>query len=107
MASIELGCAWVPELLLHLEQAGSGELDEHPVDVFRRHVWVTPFEREDLTGLAQAIGTDRILFGSDFPHTDGLPEPVLFTHSLKDFDQQTIRKIMHDNARNLVPLTNS
>jgi predicted TIM-barrel fold metal-dependent hydrolase len=107
MASVELGCAWVPELLRHLEQAGPGDLDEHPIDVFKRHIWVTPFEHEDLNGLAQIIGTDRILFGSDFPHTDGLPEPVLFTHSLKDFDQQSIRKIMHDNARHLIPFAKS
>ncbi len=40
-------------------------------------------------------------FGSDYPHTDGLAEPVTFTESLTSFDQDGVRKIMHDNAHGL------
>jgi predicted TIM-barrel fold metal-dependent hydrolase len=101
-ATIELGCGWVPDLLRNLERAGPGDLAEPPVDTFRRHVWVNAYEHEDLAGLAEAIGTRRILFGSDFPHTDGLPDPIDYAHALKAFDQDATRRIMRDNALELV-----
>jgi predicted TIM-barrel fold metal-dependent hydrolase len=70
--------------------------------VLKRHVWVSPFEDEDLTLLATLMGTDRMMFGSDFPHTDGLAAPVTYKDALESFDADVVRKIMHDNARALV-----
>jgi predicted TIM-barrel fold metal-dependent hydrolase len=102
VATVELGCGWVPELLRNMERAGQGDLAEHPVDTFRRHVWVNAYEHEDLEGLATAIGVDRILFGSDYPHTDGLPQPVDYTGALDSFDDGAVRRIMRDNARDLL-----
>ena len=93
---------WVPGLVANLEQHGQGDLAEHPIETFRRQVWVNPFETEDIAGLATMIGTDRIMFGSDWPHTDGLAEPVTYSHSLKSFDETAVRKIMYDNVRAFV-----
>ena len=103
VASVELGSAWVHALFRNLEDAGRGDLDEDPADVFRRHVWVAPFESEDLGALAELIGVDRIMFGSDFPHMDGLAEPASFADALDGFDDAGVRKIMRDNARTFVP----
>jgi predicted TIM-barrel fold metal-dependent hydrolase len=98
MATVELGSDWVPGLLQNFERAGQGDLAEHPIDIFRRHVWINAFSTEDLAGLAELIGHDRILFGSDYPHTDGLANPVDFVEGLKGFDDTDVRKIMRDNA---------
>jgi len=102
LGTVELGASWVPDLLRNLEKAGRGDLAEPPIETFRRHVWVNPYEHEDLAGLAAAMGTDRIMFGSDFPHTDGLSEPADYAHALEGFDHDAIRRIMHDNVRVLV-----
>jgi predicted TIM-barrel fold metal-dependent hydrolase len=102
MATVELGSDWVPGLLRNLERAGRGGLAEEPLETFRRHIWVNAFSSEDLAGLADLIGIDRILFGSDYPHTDGLREPADFMESLKDFAAADVRRIMRDNARELV-----
>jgi predicted TIM-barrel fold metal-dependent hydrolase len=102
IGTIELGMSWVPELLHNLEKYGQGDLAEHPVDTFRRHVWVNPFETEDIAGLATMIGTDRIMFGSDYPHTDGLAEPAAYKDALESFDEDARRRIMYDNASALV-----
>jgi predicted TIM-barrel fold metal-dependent hydrolase len=102
LGTVELGCGWVPHLIHNLDQAGQGDLAEHPIDTFRKHIWVAPFEDEDLTGLAEAIGTDRIMFGSDYPHTDGLAEPATYAKALKGFDDAGVRKIMRDNASHLL-----
>src|SRR4029450_3738071 len=48
---------------------------EDPVTVFKRQVHVSPFWEEDLGALAELIGEDRVLFGSDSPHPEGLAEP--------------------------------
>ncbi len=101
-ATVELGCAWVPDLLRAFERFGRDALDEDPIATFARHFRVVPFEDEDLTGLATAIGVDRIMFGSDYPHTDGLAEPASFAEHLTGFDAEAVRKIMRDNARSLI-----
>ncbi|MGE0878205.1 MAG: amidohydrolase family protein [Acidimicrobiia bacterium] len=102
IATVELACGWVAPLLHNMKLAGKSDLKEDPVETFRRHVWVNPYSNEDIGALAEAVGTDRILFGSDYPHTDGLPDPVLFVDSLAGFSADDVRKIMHDNAREFV-----
>jgi predicted TIM-barrel fold metal-dependent hydrolase len=102
LAAVELGCAWIPELFANFERYGKGDLDEDPIQTFTKHFWVAPFEDEDITSLAALIGVERIMFGSDFPHTDGLADPVTFTDGLKGFDAQDVRKIMSDNAHGLL-----
>jgi predicted TIM-barrel fold metal-dependent hydrolase len=104
MATVELGCAWVPGLLANLERYGRGPLDEHPVETFRAHFWIAPFENEDLVALAEAVGVDRIMFGSDYPHTDGLANPATYVNQLTDFDSESVRKIMRDNVRMLMSI---
>ena len=102
IGTIELGMSWVPELIMNLEKYGQGDLAEHPVETFRRHVWVNPFETEDIVSLATLIGTDRVMFGSDYPHTDGLLEPISYKDALSSFNDEAVREIMYSNARKLV-----
>ncbi len=59
--------------------------NEHPVEQFRRHVWVAPYYEDDMALLKDALGIDRLLFGSDFPHTEGLPEPTMFVKDIPTF----------------------
>jgi len=40
----------------------------------------------------------KILFGSDWPHGEGLAEPVTFTKELAGFSADDVRKIMRDNV---------
>jgi predicted TIM-barrel fold metal-dependent hydrolase len=76
----------------------------HPVETLREHVWVTPYYEEDLSKLAELIGVERILFGSDWPHGEGLAEPTDFVKELDGFDDVAVRKIMRDNALDLLGL---
>jgi predicted TIM-barrel fold metal-dependent hydrolase len=55
-----------------------------------------------LAELANVIGVDKILFGSDWPHGEGLESPVAFTEELTAFGESDIRKIMRDNALDLL-----
>lgn len=107
VGTIELGCSWVPELVHNLERAGRGDLEEEPVEILRRHVWVAPFQDEDIAGVADLIGVDRLVMGSDYPHTDGLAEPATFAHHLKGFPPDAVQRIMRENARDLVTRSGS
>jgi predicted TIM-barrel fold metal-dependent hydrolase len=52
--------------------------------------------------LADLIGVERVLFGSDWPHGEGLAEPIDFVKELHAFDETEVRKIMRDNALDLL-----
>jgi predicted TIM-barrel fold metal-dependent hydrolase len=70
--------------------------------VFKRHVWVSPFPEEDIPRLVEAIGADRVLFGSDWPHAEGTEQPGDYLRYLDAFDADTTRRILRDNAAELV-----
>ena len=105
VASIENGAMWVPDLLRNLAD-GYGKMpmvfDVHPVEQFRHHVWVAPYYEDDMAMLKDAIGIDRLLFGSDFPHAEGLPEPTDFVHDIPGFDDDEVRTVMRDNVLELI-----
>ena len=48
------------------------------------------------------IGADRILFGSDWPHGEGVAQPLDFAKELGGFDDDAVRRIMHDNCAELL-----
>ena len=82
-----------------------GSVLEEPVSVFKRNVHVSPFWEEDLVALADLIGEERVLFGSDYPHPEGLREPIDFAHKLEGCDPTTTRKVMRGNTADLLGLT--
>jgi predicted TIM-barrel fold metal-dependent hydrolase len=101
VASIENGSAWVAMLAKRLRKKANqmpSFFPEDPLDVLRSNVWVTPYYEEDLEALADIIGVDHILFGSDWPHGEGLAEPIQFTKLLTAFSGDEVRKIMRDNV---------
>jgi predicted TIM-barrel fold metal-dependent hydrolase len=105
VASIENGSDWMHLLVKRLRKQANQTpwvFPDDPLDVVRRHVWVTPYCEENLRALADLIGVERILFGSDWPHGEGLAQPTDFTKELTDFDDSEVRKIMRDNCLELL-----
>ena len=105
VASIENGSDWLHTLVKRLRKQANQTpwvFPDDPLDTIRRHVWVTPYCEENLVALADLIGVERILFGSDWPHGEGLAEPIDFVKELADFDDDAVRRIMRDNALDLL-----
>jgi predicted TIM-barrel fold metal-dependent hydrolase len=105
LISVENGGSWVAVLLKHFEETWRkmpGEFAEHPIELFRRNVWINPFWEDSLEGLIELMGSDRVCFGSDFPHPEGLDEPLEFADQLPDLADADLRKIMSDNMFELV-----
>lgn len=103
--SIENGSYFVHRLVKRLKKAANTQprdFPEDPVEQLRNNVWIAPYYEDDLPELAEVIGVDKILFGSDWPHGEGLESPVSFTGELTAFSESDIRKIMRDNALDLL-----
>jgi predicted TIM-barrel fold metal-dependent hydrolase len=107
VASIESGASWVPVLMKKLKKAYGqmpGSFASDPVQTAREHIWVAPFYEDDLARLKDYLGLDHVLFGSDWPHAEGLTEPRSFAEDLvrHGYDEKEIRTVMGENARPLV-----
>ena len=108
--SVENGADWAPHLLHQLDIAYGRmpqQFEEHPVEVFRRNVFVNPFWEDDVAGLVDLLGLEHVLFGSDYPHPEGLAEPLDYLAYLDEYptlDDVAKRRIMSDNANALLGL---
>ena len=51
-----------------------------PSEMIKQNVYVSPFFENDVVELAQLLGADRVLAGSDYPHPEGLAEPWRSAH---------------------------
>jgi predicted TIM-barrel fold metal-dependent hydrolase len=111
MLSVENGSLWAPYLyrtLDHMVGMGNngpwigGRLDDRPSRILKRHVWISPFPEDDPVALARTIGDDRVVFGSDYPHPEGLAEPADYADRLEAFSPEIQKRILADNARELL-----
>jgi predicted TIM-barrel fold metal-dependent hydrolase len=107
-ATIENGTSWVGGLVHTLERLFRQmpqQFTEDPVAQLRRNVWFNPFWEDDVAELIELVGEDHVLFGSDYPHAEGLAEPREYFDSLTGFGDDTVRKIMGENAAHLLNLS--
>ena len=59
--------------------------DEDPFEVFKRNVWVHIFHEPDPKGLLDlGIPADHLMFGSDFPHPEGMGDPLAYSEVVED-----------------------
>ncbi len=98
VAVIENGGSWVPHFLEQLAEVYKKmpqAFDENPIQAFKRNVYVSPFFEDNLGALIHEMGADHILFGSDYPHPEGLAEPCSYVEHLPPgLPASDIRKIM-------------
>ena len=77
--------------------------DEDPIAAFKRNIYVNPFHEDNLQGLIDAMGADHILFGSDYPHPEGLAEPCSYIdHLPADLPPEDVAKIMGGNLAQIM-----
>jgi len=102
VATIESGSEWVALLLKALKKS-YGQIPaayDHvdPVEQVQRHVWVSPYYEDDLSQLRDELGATQMIFGSDFPHAEGLADPKSFVDDLPNFSDAEIKLVMRENA---------
>jgi predicted TIM-barrel fold metal-dependent hydrolase len=105
IAVIENGSSWVQPLMNTLKDVYKKmpqDFPEEPITVMKRQVHISPFWEEDLGALADLLGEDRVLFGSDFPHPEGLADPCSYVSQLEGVAEPIVRKIMGGNLARLI-----
>ncbi len=110
--SIENGSSWVKPLLKRLDKAARvagtnftyGALSGRPSEIFFDRIRICPFPEDNISELIDDVGPDVAVFGSDWPHPEGLVEPVEFADGLGGLDYGQIRKVMRSNTAELLGL---
>jgi len=103
--SAENGATFVPNITKILKKA-YGQMPQafasDPLELFQEKVYVAPFYEEDFDELKKYISTDRLLFGSDWPHAEGVEMPLDYIDEVKNFTPEEQKKFMSSNLKGLL-----
>jgi predicted TIM-barrel fold metal-dependent hydrolase len=105
IAPVENGSGWVRPLIADLAgayRAHPSGFEEDPVAVFRRNIFVHPFHEDDPIGLVALLGDDNVIFGSDYPHPEGMADPISFVDHLDGLTHEQTAKVMGGNLSRLM-----
>jgi predicted TIM-barrel fold metal-dependent hydrolase len=115
MIIIECGSEWLPTALNYMDKAaksgsarstgrGAWDRGHHVVDgrtpseVFKDHFWICPFPEDDIPALVREIGVERVVYGSDWPHSEGEIEPRNYLRRLDGLTDDEVATIVHHNG---------
>jgi len=106
IAVIENGASWLPHVLQTLadvyKKAPEGFGMQDPVAAIRKSIHVSPFWEEDFSKLTALIGAERVLFGSDYPHPEGLAEPTSYIDHIQHLPLEDQKLVMGGNLARLL-----
>ena len=111
VVSVENGSLWVSYAMKVMDKMKGmgrsgpwigGYVKGPPSEILKQHVLVSPYHEEDIEALIETLGVSQVLFGSDFPHPEGLAEPKEFAASLPSLPPEELRMVMRENTRQLV-----
>lgn len=103
---LESGCGWLPYWLWRLDEEYQNlqweiknNVKMKPSEYFRRQCFIAIEPSEPyLTQIIQYIGSDNLIFGTDYPHIDHQPDIVEKVVALQEqIGEETLRKILWDN----------
>ena len=106
IAVIENGASWLPHVLQTLadvyKKAPEGFGMQDPVAAIKKSIHVSPFWEEDFSKLTALIGAERVLFGSDYPHPEGLAEPTSYIDHIQHLPLEDQKLVMGGNLARLL-----
>ena len=105
--SMEHGAVWVPSWLQSMDMAARTfrrlqpslqSLDLLPSEYVHRQIKFSPFAGEPLGWIIESVGPDLLVFGSDYPHPEGTPNPIeRFEATMENCDQATMDAFYRGN----------
>ena len=78
--------------------------DESPMDVLRRNVFIHIFQDPNPVELIRMLGVENSLFGSDFPHPEGLRDPLAFSEQITELTSEEQALVMGGNLARLMKM---
>jgi len=94
---VENGSQWVPTAIKQFQKLYDRSprgFDEDPMVTFQRSIIIHPFFEEDVLNIVGLVGPDNVVFGSDYPHPEGLSEPLSFIEEIEPLSEVDKAKIM-------------
>jgi predicted TIM-barrel fold metal-dependent hydrolase len=113
IVSIENGSSWLKPLFKTVDKAAAlgrrgemigGKLPDRPSEALAEHLWVCPFPEDDVDDLIAAIGAGHVLFGSDWPHPEGIRDPTDYLSRLAGRPSDVTRQVLRANTARLLGL---
>ena len=104
IASVENGAGFLRGLFHRLDALGhkmAGWFPEDPIETFRRHIWINPFWEDNVHELLELMGPERVIFGSDWPHIEGMPVPLDYLEELTGLEQKVVDLVTRENTAEL------
>jgi predicted TIM-barrel fold metal-dependent hydrolase len=112
---VELTASWVPSFLLHLDGATDFfaerhggpflPLTERPSTYFFRQVRVAALPYEMPNRLVKSVGEDTFMVGSDWPHAEGVGDPMVAAdRAAAGLSDEARTKLLGSNAAWLLGL---
>src|SRR5580658_7902119 len=105
VAIVEAGSKWMTPLLDGLAEVfrkAPEAFPSDPVEMVKNRIHVSPFFEDGIDDLVNLVGVDQVLYGSDWPHPEGLAEPTFYGNALSHLSVDDQAKIMGGNLSRLV-----
>lgn len=106
LASVENGGSWAIPCLKAMEKTYAKmpqAFEVHPREAFQRNLWINPFWEDSMEDLVNLMSPEHILFGSDYPHPEGMADPLHWAKEMSDlFPEDDVRKMMGENMYGLL-----
>jgi len=108
IAMVENGTVWVPRLFDTLADTFKKMpqlYGENPLEAVQRCVYFNPFWEENVTELSKFVPSDHIFFGSDYPHPEGLAEPLSYADRHSSLSEADLAAVMGGTLSNLMKVS--
>jgi predicted TIM-barrel fold metal-dependent hydrolase len=106
VAVIEAGSKWLFPLLDQLADVYKKTPESFPggdpVEEIKNRIHISPFYEDGISDLVDLIGVERVLYGSVFPHPEGLAQPRHYADALQYLSVDDQAKIMGGNLARLM-----
>lgn len=110
----EFNAGWIAHWLERVDQGWQRDNRQNPSgpkyesihDIWRRQFYATIEDDQPALRTRDLIGEDRLMWGSDYPHTDSTwpCSAAVLDEMFKDYPGQARDKIVHDNVKTLYGL---
>ena len=95
---VEYWSTWVRPFVRRMQDAYERSpvlFDEDPFEAFKRTVYIHIFHEPNPQGLLDiGLPADRLMFGSDFPHPEGLGDPLAYSEIVEPLSVEDQELIM-------------
>ena len=105
VAIVEFGTDYVRPMVHHFQDTYERTpvlFDEDPMVTLRRNVFIHAFSEPDPLGLIELLGVENTMWGSDFPHPEGMRDPLAFSEEIESLPLDARKAVMGGNLERLL-----